>query len=652
MDLFRTLKARNRDARTAPDRRALVFIEQGNSLERAGEFDSALQAYEAAVREAPNWPRAHLNHGNVLLAMGDAPGCLAAYERALTHDPNYVGAHFNLGNAYLRMGRLDAALNSYVEAVRLDREFADAHVAIGCVLEDLGRVQEAIASYELALAIEPGYAPVHSNLANALKRASRFCDAVQSHRRALELDPSLVQAHNNLGNALQDLGQLDEAEDSYRRALALKSDDVDTRSNLLFSHNYRAKHPPAVLFAEAKAFGDVVALGARRYTAWRGTPDPSRCLRVGLVSGDLRGHPVGYFLESVVAALKAEAANRLQLIAYPTTRCDDSTAERIKTHCREWHPVQDLSDEALARRIHDDAIDILIDLSGHTAHNRLPVFAWKPSPLQINWLGYFATTGVAEIDYLIADPWTVPESQAAYFTEKIWRLPETRLCFTPPDSSPAPDELPAMGGAVLTFACFNNLTKVGDAVIAVWARVLAAVPASRLLLKSPQLGEAQVRERIVAGFARHGIDADRLVLEGLTPRFDYLAAYRRVDIALDPFPFTGGTTTAESLWMGVPVLTLAGESFLSRQGVGLLMNAGLHDWIANDVDQYVSLAVAHAADLDRLAALRKSLRRRLIASPIMDARRFAGHFEAALRAMWQQWCGTHGPHRPGGGHTR
>jgi len=297
-----------------------------------------------------------------------------------------------------------------------------------------------------------------------------------------------------------------------------------------------------------------------------------------------------------------------------------------------------LSDERLAHKIREDRIDILIDHSGHTAHNRLPMFAWKPAPVHVSWLGYFATTGVAAMDYLIADPWTLPESEEANFTEKIWRLPQTRLCFTAPDVDLPVPPLPALENGTITFGCFNNLTKMNDSVVALWARILTAVPRSRLFLKAKQLGEASVKQSIVERFAGHGIHSERLTLEGRSPRPEYLAAYQRVDIGLDPFPFPGGTTTAESLWMGVPVLTLAGERFLARQGVGLLMNAGLPDWIAADPEDYVARAVSHAGELHRLAALRSGLRAQVLASPIFDAPRFARHFEAALRGMWQAWC--------------
>jgi predicted O-linked N-acetylglucosamine transferase (SPINDLY family) len=353
----------------------------------------------------------------------------------------------------------------------------------------------------------------------------------------------------------------------------------------------------------------------------------------------LRNHPVGFFVEDMLAALVSNASGRLEIFAYPNHFRTDAVSERIKACCQGWHSAVGLSDESLVRRIRDDDIDILIDLSGHTANNRLPMFAWKPAPVQASWLGYLGTTGVAAMDYLIADPRTLPETEEAHFTEKIWRLPETYLCFTPPEGDVQVSALPAIANGFITFGCFNNLTKINDAVVALWARVLASVPDSRLFLKAKQLRDASVLQNIVERFAMHGIDSRRLLLEGTVPqRSEHLMTFHRVDIALDPFPYPGITTSVESLWMGVPVLTLAGERFLSRQGVGLLMNAGLTEWIAADADDYVARAILHAGDMQRLAALRDGLRQRVLASPIFDAPRFARHFEIALRGMWQKWC--------------
>jgi protein O-GlcNAc transferase len=448
----------------------------------------------------------------------------------------------------------------------------------------------------------------------------------------------MAEAHNNLGNILSELGSLNDAIASFREAVRIKPEFAEAGSNLLMSLNYMPEVPADALLAEARLFGERFAKQAQVRRNWANDPTPERKLRVGLVSGDFSQHPVGFFIEGVLAELKATASERLEIYAYSSRNAADDITGRIKALCQAWTSIVGMPDADVAARVQEDRIDILIDLAGHTANNRLPIFAFKPAPVQVTWLGYFATTGVAAIDYLIADPWTLPESDDGLFTEKIWRLPETRFCFTPPDVDVAVSALPAQSNGHITFGCFNNLTKMNDAVVALWARVLKAVDGSRLFLKATQLDEAAVQQSVLDRFAAQGIPKERLQLEGKSPRKDYLAAYHRVDIALDPFPFTGGTTSAEGLWMGVPVLTLTGDRLVSRQGVSLLMNAGLQDWVAADADDYVRRAVAHAGDTEALAALREGLRQRVLASPIFDAHRFAGHLESALREIWRQWA--------------
>jgi predicted O-linked N-acetylglucosamine transferase (SPINDLY family) len=361
-------------------------------------------------------------------------------------------------------------------------------------------------------------------------------------------------------------------------------------------------------------------------------------LRIGIVSGDLYNKAVGHFVEGVLIKLAEQGAGSLQLIAYHNHRAYDDLSERIRPAFAQWKMVAGVSDVQLAQQIRDDGIDILIDLSGHTANNRLITFASKPAPIQVTWLGFFGTTGVAEIDYILADEWMLPATLESYFTETIWRLPHTCMCLTVPSTPADVTPLPALTNGYVTFGCFNSLAKMTDEVVALWARVLHAVPNSRLFLKAAQLLTPAMQQLTQQRYAIHGIAADRLILEGPSPRAQYLAAFQRVDICLDPFPYTGCTTTAEGLWMGVPVLTLPIERFLSRQSVVLLMNAGLPEWIAKDQDDYAARAVAFSADLQALSTLRSNLRQRVTASPIFDAAAFAHSFEEALRAMWLKWC--------------
>jgi protein O-GlcNAc transferase len=314
---------------------------------------------------------------------------------------------------------------------------------------------------------------------------------------------------------------------------------------------------------------------------------------------------------------------------------------RIKPYFESWRPIHALTDEAAAQMIHEAGVQVLLDLSGHTGNNRLPVFAWRPAPVQATWLGYFATTGVAEIDYIIGDPQVAPPDEARHFTESVWPLPEIYYCFTPPDIAVNVSRLPALSSGGVTFGCFNNLNKVNDGVVAVWARVLDAVPGSRLLLKAHQLRDPAVCIVIRERFAVHGIVGERLELEPSSPRVDYLRAYDRIDVALDPFPYPGGTTSCEALWMGVPVLTRRGDRFLSHAGETIVHNAGLPDWIAADENDYVAKAACFASDLRQLADMRAVLRDRVLASPVFDAARFARHFETAAWGMWDRWLEAH-----------
>lgn len=610
----------------------------GKALSDLGQLDNAVASCRRALDIKPDYTDAHVNLGNAQKGLGRLDQAVASYRRALAINPDYAVAHNNLGLAMADLGQLDDAVASYRRALEIKPGYAEAHLNLGSALEDLGQLDNAVASYLRALEIKPVFFEALVNLGHALEALGQFDHAAANYRRALEINPRSAEAHSNLGNALRDIGKLDLAVASLRQALEIKPDYADAHSNLLFIHGYLSTQTAPILLDEACRFGDLAALQARRHTEWCNVPESSRCLRVGLVSGDLGNHPVGYFVEGMLAALATNAADQVEIIAYPSFLRDDEVTERLKSNCHGWHSAVGLSDERLAQRIREDGIDILIDLSGHTAHNRLLMFAWKPAPIQVSWLGYFASTGVAAMDYLLADPWTAPEAEEAHFTETIWRLPETYLCFTPPDVDVHVAPLPALKNGHITFGCFNNLVKMNDVVVALWARVLLAVPESRLFLKTKQLGEATLRQSVANRFATHGIDAGRLILEGAAPRADLLAAYQRVDIALDPFPYPGGTTSVEALWMGVPVLTLAGDRFLSHIGESILQNAGLPDWIVADAEDYVARAAAHANDLPCLAMLRNGLRQQVLASPLFDAPRFARHFETALRGMWAQWC--------------
>jgi protein O-GlcNAc transferase len=610
----------------------------GNTYSDHKEIELGIECYRRALQLKPDFSDVHNNLGTALMDQGKIEDAIVSYRRALDIRPDYAEAYSNLGNALTKLRRLDEAIQNFRLALKLTPAYAEVHNNLANALTDLGQQQEAQASYIRALEINPNLFAAHSNLGNLEKDLGHLSLAIACYQRALDIKPDYAEAHFNLGLALNDDGQSDAAIASYRRALAIKPDFAQARSALLFVHNYLADQSAAKLFDAARLFDELVTKQARPYSTWKIPAEPGRVLRVGLVSADLRNHPVGYFIESILTTLAANDNSQIEIYVYYNHFLNDPLTEKINACCQNWHSALGLSDEDLARRIHDDGIAILIDLSGHTDKNRLSMFAWKPAPVQVSWLGYFATTGMASMDYLIADPWTAPNTADTYFTETIYRLPESYLCFTAPNLDLQVTSLPALANGYITFACFNNLKKMNDAVVALWARVLSAVPGSRLFLKTKLLDSDQARQNVIHRFANHGIDAERLILEGAAPRAELLAAYHRVDIALDPFPYPGGTTSVEALWMGVPVISLTGETFLSRIGESILQNARLPDWIAADENAYVAVATRHANDLQRLSSLRKNLRQQVLDSALFDAPRFALYFEKALRDMWVNWC--------------
>lgn len=567
-------------------------------LRQQGRFSEALQAVRTAVHLAAAEPEVH-------------------FELALVFD---------------RLGETIEAEASLRRALQLNPNFAEALNELGLILERTDRAAEAEVSYRRAMALQPGWPGVLSNLAVALKFQGKLDEAEATLRRAIALDPSSPSSQVNLASILRDAGRLAEAEQSLRRAVERFPQMTEARSNLLFSLNYSAEHSSEYCLQEARRYGEVVRGRATApYSAWHCENDPHR-LRIGICSGDIHSHPVGFFLESVLAWLDP---NKVELIGYPTNPRVDALTQRVQPYFAGWRQLAGFSDEAAAREIHRDGIHVLLELSGHTANNRLPVLAWKPAPVQVSWLGYFATTGVAEVDYFLADEFSVPAEHHGHFTEKIWHLPDTRLCFTPPDTGLDIAPLPASSNGAVTFGSFQNLAKLNDRTLALWGRVMRALPGARLRVQSLQLADPAMRARLLERLRAAGVEAARVALHGPAARAEYLAAYAEVDIVLDTQPYPGGTTTCEALWMGVPTLTIAGDRLISRQGASLMHAAGLPGWVVDDESSFVERAVALATDTTALAELRSGLREHVAASPLFDARRFAANLEAALWQMWQ-----------------
>jgi len=620
----------------------------GIALKEQGLHQSAVASLRQSLALRPDDAATLDQLGVVLHVLGDHEAARTCMTRALTLQPQLAAVHYHLGNLLADLGRLDEAVQSHRLALTLAPGHAEVHANLGVCLLALNRVDEAVDALREAAALQPAEALVHGNLGNALMAQGHMAQARASLEQAVALRPDLVLARSNLAHLLKTIGEPEGALAQLEAALGLEPEQLALRSEVLFMRQY-LPHPlshPLSTLAIARGFGELAAQRARRFTDWRVSAQPERALRIGLVSGDLRSHPVGYFLESVLAALSTAAADRVAIHAYANQRHTDDVSLRLKQTCAAWLEVADLDDAALAQRIHSDGIDVLVDLSGHTRNNRLAMLAWKPAPVQVSWLGYCGTTGVDLVDAFLADPWIAPAGIEPDYVEPIVRLPESFLCFTPPAAPMIVGPLPALSARAVHFGCFNHLAKMNDAVVAAWAKILSAVPGSRLLLQSLALHDPAIQRSVAERFGRYGISAARLGLQPAQSRDDYLAAYRQVDIALDPFPYPGGTTTLEALWMGVPVLTLPGDTALSRQGLSILQNLGLADWVASNADDYVARAVRHSADLPALARLRAGLRQRLLDSPLCDAVRFAGYFEQALRGVWRDWCGRQGMRPP------
>lgn len=607
----------------------------GAVLQSLGRFDEAVGCYKRALEIKPDYSIAHNNLGNTLKEIGQLDAAVASYRAALAITPNYADAHNNLGTALQVLGQHEAAVECYRQALALNPQYAEAYNNLGNALNELGKLKGAVESYRAALSIKPDYVDAYNNLGNALQNLGQLDAAAASYRQALTLDPENADAHNNLGSVQQLLGEIDAALSSYRRALALKPDFAMAFSNLLMTLNYSPDYTPTACVEEARNFGRVMSQKALEHFSHEKCASSPERLRVGFVSGDLRKHPVGYFLENVLTQLDP---SRVELIAYPTYSRADELTSRIKPYFHAWKPLFGLNDEAAARMIHADGVHVLLDLSGHTAKNRLPVFAWKPAPVQASWLGYFATTGVAEMDYVLADEVSVPAHLQQFFTEKIWYLPDTRWCFSAPEVELAVAPLPALKNGYITFGSFQNLAKVDDAVLRAWGAILAALPNARLRWQCKQFDDATVMAACVQRVQQHGIDAARVSLLGSVSREAYLTAHAEVDVILDTFPFSGGTTTCEALWMGVPSLSLAGDSLVARQGASILTAVGLPDWIAASAADYVDKAIKLSENIAQLAALRAGLRNQAMSSALFDAPRFARNFETALWGMWRQYA--------------
>jgi protein O-GlcNAc transferase len=621
----------------APDH-ADAWHYSGLAAFQGGDVDIALERLQHAVAVEPGRPRIYSDLGAALRLKGHLEDAREALERAVTADPGHTQAWHNLGMTHRARGDLARASECLERAVSLDPTLAVSHNALGTIRRMNSDLAGALSAFREAVQANPQFAEALSNLGLALHENGRSGEAEQMLKRALAAAPNLAAAHFNLATVYQGEGAFDAARDALRRTVALESKHGEARSALLFTHHYDPAMSGETILEQARAWNRLIADPLRtKRGVLTNDRDPERRLRVGYVSPDFRIHSCAFFLLPLLAT---HDRNAVEVFAYADVKKPDAMTETLRGYVDHWCPSRELDHDALAQRIRVDGIDILVDLQGHLSDNRLPVFAMKPAPVQVSWLGYPGTTGLPAIDYRITDASADPPGVAdTQFSETLVRLPGPFLCWGPPVDSPEPALRARGDGDAIVFGSFNNVAKLTPQVVTLWARILDAVPNSELVLKSYWLGRRRVVERIQSLFEAQGVPRARVkCLSWIEAIGGHLDAYDGIDIALDPFPYNGTTTTLEALWMGVPVVALSGSRHSGRVGASILFHAGAAELLAETTDDYADKAIALAQDRPRRAAYRHDLRAALLSSPLLDGAGFARAIETAYRTMWRDWC--------------
>jgi len=610
---------------------------------QTNRVDVGIQLMEQAIRIRGDVPLYYCSLGNALIQVKRLPEAIRSFERALELQPGMSEALTSLGYTYQVLGNVGEAIRLYNAVIASGVNVTVAHSNMATLLFDLRRFGDSVVHGTAAVKLSPNLPEAHNNLGNALLETGRIDEAVHHYQQAVRLRPDYVGAWNNVAGALKAQGKITEAIASYRAALKLNPGFFAAYSNLIAAMGYSAEVPHEALVEQARQFNEAVAASLLRARAFANTPDPGRRLRIGYVSGDFRAHAVNYFFEPLIQHHRKE---HFEFFAYSNIHGGDEVSARLKSRFDHWRNIFALSDDAAADLIEADRIDILVDMSGHTAGNRILVFARKPAPVQVTWLGFITTTGVKAIDYRITDAYGDPPGMTEHFnTETLWRLPATFSCYQPRTDIADPiDHPPRDDNGYTTFGCFNNFTKVTDGTLKCWAEILARVADARLLLEIVGIDSGQFRRETEARLARLGLPLDRIILEPRQRANQYIL-YNKIDIALDPFPFNGGATTLDAMWMGVPVVTLAGKYFTSRMGVSILNNIGMQEMIADDEAAYIDLAVRLATDPSALRTVRHGLRQKMANSRMMDFAAFAADMETAYRGMWQAWCAKIAPNQ-------
>jgi predicted O-linked N-acetylglucosamine transferase (SPINDLY family) len=646
---------------------ARAHFNLGCILESTTRLDEAVISYKKAIEHDPNFSTAYLNLGNAITSKGQLCQAEACYREAIRINPDYTDAYFNLGSILTTLERLDEAEVCYKTAIKKSPEYIAAHNNLGTVLHALGRYDEAIASFNTALHINPDYAEAYCNYGNALTAKEQRIDAERAYRKAIQINPKLEHAHNNLANILILMGRLDEAEESCRNALKINANfaeaysnlgnvlgelgsldealfcwqnairikpmDILTYSYMLFPVNYHPTKTSAEIFSFYqefdKKFGSIYLKEPQKHT---NSKNKDKHLKIGYVSADFKKHAIQNFLQPL---LENHDKRKFIIYAYTGSSIEDSVTAVYKKYIDNWVPAYGLSDEALSNRIRSDEIDVLVDLSGHSNGNRLGVFARKPAPVSITYLGYGSTTGLSAIDYFLTDIYQSPLGSEAFFAEKLWRVNSPCAVYRPSEDMGSISVSPVRRNGYVTFGALTRAIRLNDRVIKTWSEILRRVKNSKLIVNSHNFSSAYPQQLLLSKFSAHGISPNQLEIGYQSPAWIVL---QDIDIGLDSFPHNSGTTLYESLYMGVPFVTLASRPSVGRIGSMVLEGLGHPEWIVNTEEEYINKVVNLASDLPALAGIRTKLREKMAASPLMDEVGYARKVEATYYEMFIKWC--------------
>jgi predicted O-linked N-acetylglucosamine transferase (SPINDLY family) len=601
-----------------------------------GRLEEGVEQFKAAIQLNPALPDTHNNMGTALTHLGRYEEAGASFQTAIDLKPDHVEAINNLGSTLRSVGKSDDSISLFEKAIELRPQFVQAHSNLAAALSDVGRKDEALKAIDTALKLRPGLAQQHFIRGIILREMHRMDDGIDAIREAIRLDPNHIAALTALGYAQLECGELEEAMKLLKQSIEMKP-DPQTHSNVLLTINYHPGYSPADLLEAHQSWAELhekpLMANWKPHTNDR---SPNRKLRVGYVSPDFRGHSVSYFLEPI---LQNHDHDQFEIFAYARMASVDMHTWRLRSQIDHWREISTKRSDETAEQIRSDQIDILVELAGHTGGNALTTFARKPAPVQINMIGFPSTTGLTGMDYRITDELCDPPGQTdAFNTESLIRMPGLFWCYRPPYTTPEIGPLPMESNGFVTFTSVNNFTKVTPDVQTMWARLLQAVPSSKLILQTSALSSDRTQAAVIARFAAAGVAADRLDFRPWSDFTQYMQLLERSDMTLDPYPFNGGTTTCHSLWMGAPVITLAGDRHASRMGLSMMTAIGLPEFVAHTPEQYVQIAVEMAQDLPRLAAIRAGMRNRLKASPLLDAVGYTRNLESAYRRVWGKWC--------------